>query len=84
MLSKFSRPASWFGKKIFSHISLQPGDVETIRECAKEGTLIYVMRYPSILDTMLLNMLLQIHSEEGATWREERERGPTPQSDNQF
>lgn len=58
MLTRFGAVAGWLGRKLFGHIQLSPAEVERIRACAREGTVVYVMRYPSILDTLLMNLLL--------------------------
>jgi glycerol-3-phosphate O-acyltransferase len=58
MLQRFNAVAAWFARKVFSHIQLSPEEVEAIREGARAGTIVYVMRYPSILDTLLVNTLL--------------------------
>jgi glycerol-3-phosphate O-acyltransferase len=57
MLTRFGAIAGWLGRRLFSHIHLSPSDIERIRECAREGTIVYVMRYPSMLDTLLMNLL---------------------------
>lgn len=58
MLTQFNRVVWWFGKKVSAHLSLHPDDVELIRKRAGEGTIVYVMRYPSLIDALLVNMLL--------------------------
>jgi glycerol-3-phosphate O-acyltransferase len=58
MLTRFGAVAGWLGRRLFGHIHLSPDEVERIRACAREGTVVYVMRYPSILDTLLMNLLL--------------------------
>ncbi len=58
MPGRFNAVASWFARKVFSHMELSPAEVEAIREAARTGTIVYVMRYPSILDTLLVNTLL--------------------------
>jgi glycerol-3-phosphate O-acyltransferase len=58
MPGRFNAVASWFARRVFSHIQLSPGEGEAIREGARTGTVVYVMRYPSLLDTLLVNALL--------------------------
>lgn len=58
MLTKFNRIAWWFGKKVSAHLSLHPDVVALIRKRAREGTVVYIMRYPSLIDSLLVNMVL--------------------------
>src|SRR5690348_5817305 len=43
---------------LFRHVRVRPEAVEHLRQLAQQGTLIYVMRYRSTLDYLLVNWLL--------------------------
>jgi len=47
-----------FARLAFRHVRVDPGDIERLQRLAGEGTVVYVMRYTSVVDYFLINYLL--------------------------
>ena len=58
MLERFGLFARLLVHVLFRHVRVRPEAVEHLRQLAQQGTLIYVMRYRSTLDYLLVNSLL--------------------------
>jgi glycerol-3-phosphate O-acyltransferase len=58
MLERFGLLARLFVRLLFRHVRLRPEAVDHIRQLSETGTVIYVMRYRSTLDYLLVNALL--------------------------
>jgi glycerol-3-phosphate O-acyltransferase len=58
MLERFGLLARVLVRLLFRHVRLRPEAVEHLRRLAARGTLIYVMRYRSTLDYLLVNAVL--------------------------
>jgi glycerol-3-phosphate O-acyltransferase len=58
MWRRFGLPARWFARLAFRHVRLDPAAIERLRRLASEGTLVYVMRYCSLVDYFLINYVL--------------------------
>jgi glycerol-3-phosphate O-acyltransferase len=52
---------SWFWKKIFQGIDLNPAEIATVREWARRGPLIYVPSHKSHIDYLVLNYVLYVN-----------------------
>jgi len=48
----------WFCERFLAHVRLDPGAVAHIRSLAERGTVVYVMRYRSLVDYMLVAFVL--------------------------
>jgi glycerol-3-phosphate O-acyltransferase len=59
MLERFGFVARLLVRLLFRHLRLRPEAAEHLRQLARQGTLIYVMRYRSTLDYLLVNAVLQ-------------------------
>src|SRR5262247_82575 len=57
MTPRFGLFFRWFARRFFSHLGLDPGTVERLRELEARGSVVYVMRYASRLDYFLFNAL---------------------------
>jgi glycerol-3-phosphate O-acyltransferase len=58
MLERFGILARLLVRLLFQHVRVRPEAVERIRQLAEQGTLIYVMRYRSVVDYLLANAVL--------------------------
>ncbi|HUE29897.1 MAG TPA: hypothetical protein VMR79_03430, partial [Verrucomicrobiae bacterium] len=58
MLERFGALARLLIRFLFRHVRVRPEAVEHVRQLAHQGTLIYVMRYRSTLDYLLVNAIL--------------------------
>jgi glycerol-3-phosphate O-acyltransferase len=58
MLARFGVLALILVRLIFQHVRVRAEAVERIRQLAEQGTLIYVMRYRSVIDYLLANAVL--------------------------
>ena len=58
MLERFGFLARLLVRLLFQHVRVRPEAVERIRQLAEQGTLIYVMRYRSVVDYLLANAVL--------------------------
>jgi glycerol-3-phosphate O-acyltransferase len=58
MLERFGFLARLLVRFLFRHVHVRPEAVEHLRELAHQGTLVYVMRYRSRLDYLLVNAIL--------------------------
>jgi glycerol-3-phosphate O-acyltransferase len=58
MARRFGLPASLFARVAFRHVRIDPADIDRLRRLADQGTLVYVMRYRSLVDYFLVNFLL--------------------------
>ncbi len=58
MLERFGVLARLLVHLLFRHVRVRPEAVEHLRQLARQGTLIYVMRYRSALDYLLVNAVL--------------------------
>ncbi len=58
MVRRFGLLPRWFARLAFRHIRIDPTDIERLRRLANEGTLVYVMRYRSLVDYFLVNWVL--------------------------
>jgi len=60
MVRRFGLLPRWFARLAFQHVRMDTADIDRLRRLANEGTLVYVMRYRSLVDYFLVNwMLLQ-------------------------
>lgn len=58
MLVRFGWVARLLVRVAFRHVRVRPEVVERVRQLAKQGTVIYVMRYRSTIDYLLVNAVL--------------------------
>ncbi|HEY2388616.1 MAG TPA: 1-acyl-sn-glycerol-3-phosphate acyltransferase [Candidatus Binatia bacterium] len=58
MVRRFGLLPRWFARLAFQHVRLDQADIERLRRLASEGTLVYVMRYRSLVDFFLVNWIL--------------------------
>jgi glycerol-3-phosphate O-acyltransferase len=58
MLRRFGLPARWFARRAFRHVRVDPDDIARVRRLATQGTVVYVMRYCSLVDYFLVNYVL--------------------------
>src|SRR5262245_6652582 len=58
MLERFGALARVLVRLLFQHVRVRQEAVERIRQLAGQGTLIYVMRYRSVVDYLLANAVL--------------------------
>ncbi len=58
MLQRFGLLPRLLVRLVFAHVSVRPELVERVRQLAAQGTVIYVMRYRSALDYLLVNAVL--------------------------
>jgi glycerol-3-phosphate O-acyltransferase len=58
MLDRFGFVAGFLARILFRAVRVRPEAVEHIRQLARQGTVIYVMRYRSTLDYLLVNTVL--------------------------
>jgi glycerol-3-phosphate O-acyltransferase len=58
MCRQFGFAANLFARVAFRYVQIDPADVARLRRLAEQGTLVYVMRYRSLVDYFLVNYLL--------------------------
>jgi len=58
MVRRFGLLPRWFARLAFQHVRMDPDDIARLRRLADEGTLVYVMRYRSLVDYFLVNWVL--------------------------
>jgi glycerol-3-phosphate O-acyltransferase len=58
MRRQFGLPATLFARVAFRYVQIDPADIARLRQLAEQGTLVYVMRYRSLVDYFLVNYLL--------------------------
>jgi len=58
MLERFGIVARLLVRFLFRHVRVRPEAVEHLRQLAEQGSLIYVMRYRSLIDYLLVNAVL--------------------------
>src|SRR5262249_50843633 len=58
MLERFGIFARLLIRLAFAHVRVRPELVERVRQLASQGTVIYVMRYRSAIDYLLVNAVL--------------------------
>ncbi len=58
MCRRFGFAANLFARVAFRWVQIDPADVARLRQLAEQGTLVYVMRYRSLVDYFLINCLL--------------------------
>ena len=58
MSRRFGFVATLFARVAFRYVRIDPADIDRIRRLADQGTLVYVMRYRSLVDYFLVNHLL--------------------------
>ncbi|MEB2285821.1 MAG: hypothetical protein B6D46_10755 [Polyangiaceae bacterium UTPRO1] len=58
MCRQFGFFASLFARHAFRHVQIDPEHIARMRRLAEQGTLVYVMRYRSLVDYFLVNYLL--------------------------
>jgi glycerol-3-phosphate O-acyltransferase len=58
MLERFGLLARILVRLLFRHVHVRPEGVEHVRQLARQGTIIYVMRYRSALDYLMVNSVL--------------------------
>ncbi|HLY36595.1 MAG TPA: 1-acyl-sn-glycerol-3-phosphate acyltransferase [Candidatus Binatia bacterium] len=58
MLERFGLLARVLVRFLFRHVHVRPEAVEHLRHLSRQGTIIYVMRYRSTLDYLLVNAIL--------------------------
>ncbi len=58
MVRRFGLLPRWFARLAFQHVRLDAADIERLRRLASDGTLVYVMRYRSLVDYFLINWIL--------------------------
>ncbi len=58
MVRRFGLLPRWFARIAFQHVRVDPADIERLRRLTNEGTLVYVMRYRSLVDYFLVNYIL--------------------------
>jgi glycerol-3-phosphate O-acyltransferase len=59
MLERFGLLARLLRRIAFAHVGVRPELVERVRQLASQGAVIYVMRYRSTIDYLLVNIVLQ-------------------------
>ncbi len=59
MLERFGLLARLLVRLAFAHVRVRPELVERVRHLASQGTVIYVMRYRSAIDYLLVNAVLR-------------------------
>ncbi len=59
MLERFGLLARFLRRIVFAHVGVRPELVERVRQLASQGAVIYVMRYRSTIDYLLVNAVLQ-------------------------
>lgn len=58
MSRRFGALPRWFASLAFRHVRVDADDIGRLRKLAGEGTLVYVMRYCSLVDYFLVNYVL--------------------------
>ncbi|MBI3768982.1 MAG: 1-acyl-sn-glycerol-3-phosphate acyltransferase [Deltaproteobacteria bacterium] len=58
MVRRFGLLPRLFTRLAFQHVRVDPADIDRLRRLASEGTLVYVMRYRSLVDYFLVNYVL--------------------------
>ncbi len=58
MCRRFGLLPSWFARLAFRYVRVDPADIDRLRRLAGEGTVVYVMRYTSLVDYFLINYVL--------------------------
>ena len=58
MLRRFGLLPRLFARLAFQQVRVDPADIDRLRRLAGEGTLVYVMRYRSLVDYFLVNYVL--------------------------
>ncbi len=58
MSRRFGLLPRWFARVAFRHVRLDAADIDRLRRLADEGTIVYVMRYTSLVDYFLINYVL--------------------------
>jgi len=58
MSRRFGFVATLFARAAFRYVQIDPADIARLRRLADQGTLVYVMRYRSLVDFFLVNYLL--------------------------
>jgi glycerol-3-phosphate O-acyltransferase len=58
MLARFGLLARFLARILFRAVRVRPEAVEHVRQLAQQGTVIYVMRYRSAIDYLLVNTVL--------------------------
>ncbi len=58
MVRRFGLLPRWFARLAFQNVRLDPADIERLRRLASQGSLVYVMRYRSLVDYFLVNWVL--------------------------
>ncbi len=58
MSHRFGFFAGLFARLAFRYLQIDPHDIARLRQLAAQGTLVYVMRYRSLVDYFLVNFLL--------------------------
>ncbi|MEO6029747.1 MAG: 1-acyl-sn-glycerol-3-phosphate acyltransferase, partial [Candidatus Binatia bacterium] len=58
MSPRFGVFAGLFARLAFRYLQIDPQDIARLRQLAAQGTLVYVMRYRSLVDYFLVNFLL--------------------------
>ena len=59
MLERFGLLAGLLVRFVFAHVRVRPELVERVRQLASQGGVIYVMRYRSMVDYLLVNAVLR-------------------------
>src|SRR5262245_64551269 len=59
MLQRFGLLAGLLVRFVFAHVRVRPELVERVRQLASQGSVIYVMRYRSAIDYLLVNAVLR-------------------------
>ncbi len=68
MLERFGLLARLLIRVAFGHVHVRPELVERVRQLASQGSMIYVMRYRSAIDYLLVNVVLQREGLPLARW----------------
>src|SRR4051794_22471812 len=58
MSRRFGLLPRWFARIAFRHVRVDADDIDRLRRLAAEGTVVYVMRYTSLVDYFLMNYVL--------------------------
>jgi glycerol-3-phosphate O-acyltransferase len=58
MSRRFGLLGTLFARVAFRYVQIDPADIARLRRLAEQGTLVYVMRYRSLVDYFLVNFLL--------------------------
>ncbi len=58
MCRRFGLLPRWFAHLAFRHVRIDAGDIDRLHRLAGEGTVVYVMRYTSLIDYFLVNYVL--------------------------